>query len=68
MFAEIWRNCQSQNSMEVYNNVTKYLMNNGGKMLVGKSAESLIFSIWELNGLMVYIELFGADCNFRILN
>ncbi len=54
--------------MEVYNNVTYFLLKNGGKMLVGKSAESLIFSIWELKGLMVYIELFGADCNFRILN
>ena len=68
MFAEILSNCQSQNSMEVYNNVTEYLMNNGGKMLVGKSAKSLIFSIWELNGLMIYIELFGDDCTYRILS
>ena len=68
MFAEIWSNCQSQNSMEVYNNVTKYLMNNGGKMLVGKSAEFLEFSIWKFDGLMIYIELFGADCTYRILS
>lgn len=68
MFAEIWSNCQSQNSMEVYNNVTSYLLKNGGKMLVGKSAKFLVFSIWEFNGLMIYVELFGADCNFKILS
>lgn len=68
MFAEIWSNCQSQNSMEVYNNVTKYLLNNGGKMIAGKSAKFFVFSIWKFDGLMIYIELFGDDCGYRILN
>ena len=68
MFKEIWSNCQSQNSMEVYNNVTIELINNGGKMLAGKSARFLVFSIWQFDGLIIYIELFGADCNYRILS
>ena len=68
MFKEIWSNCQSQNSMEVYNNVTKYILNNGGKMLAGKSTKFLVFSIWKFDGLMIYIELFGADCTYRILS
>ena len=48
MFAEIWSNCQSQNSMEVYNNVTKYLLNNGGKMLAGKVQSFLYFQYGNL--------------------
>ena len=68
MFKEIWSNCQSQNSMEVYNNVTIELINNGGKMLAGKSARFLVFSIWKFDDLIIYIELFGADCNYRILS
>ena len=53
MFKEIWSNCQSQNSMEVYNNVTIELINNGGKMLTGKSAKFLVFSIWKFDGLII---------------
>ena len=68
MFAEIWSNCQSQNSMEVYNNVTSFLLKNGGKMLAEKSTKFLVFSIWKFDGLMIYIELFGDDCAYRILN
>ena len=68
MFAEIWSNCQSQNSKEVYNNVTIELINNGGKMITGKSTNFLVFSIWKFDGLMIYIELFRADCTYRILN
>lgn len=46
MFAEIWSNCQSQNSMEVYNNVTSFLLKNGGKMLAGKKYKvSCIFNM-----------------------
>ena len=68
MFAEIWSNCQSQNAWEVYYNVTSFLMENGGKILVGKSTKFLIFSIWKFDDLMIYIELSGADCIYRILN
>lgn len=68
MFAEIWSNCWTQNSKEFYNNITIALINNGGKMLVGKSAEFLEFSFWEFEGLMIYIELFGDDCSYKILN
>lgn len=68
MFAEIWSNCQSQNSKETYNNVTMFLLKNGGKKLAGKTTKFLVFSIWKFDGLMIYIELFGADCNYRILN
>ena len=46
MFAEIWSNCQSQNSMEVYNNVTSFLLKNDGKMLAGKNRKvSCIFNM-----------------------
>lgn len=68
MFKEIWSNCQSLNSEETYNKVTIALIKNGGKMLVGKSAEFLEFSFWEFEGLMIYIELFGDDCSYKILN
>ena len=68
MFKEIWSNCQSLNSEETYNKVTIALIKNGGKMLVGKSAEFLEFSIWKFDGLMIYIELFVADCTYRILS
>ena len=68
MFAEIWSNCQSQNSKETYNNVTMFLLKNGGKKLIGKTTKSLVFSIWKFDGLMIYIELFGADCNYKILS
>ena len=68
MFKEIWSNCQSLHSEETYNKATIALINNGGKMLVGKSAEFIVFSIWKFDGLMIYIELFGADCTYRILS
>ena len=68
MFAEIWSNCQSQNSIEVYNNVISFLLKNGGKMLAGKGTKFLVISIWKFDGLIIYIELFGGDCSYRILN
>ena len=82
MFAEIWSNCCITNLLKnlplqtlkalsgenVQNNVTKYLLNNGGKMLAGKSTKFLVFSIWKFDGLMIYIELFGDDCGYKILN
>lgn len=68
MFAEIWSNCQSQNSIEVYNNVISFLLKNGGKMLAGKGTKFLVVSIWKFGGLMIYIELFGDDCSYKILN
>ena len=68
IFIEFWHNNQVQNQNELYDNVTRFLIKNGGIKVIGKGLSDIIFSIWDFEGLIIYVELCGGDCNYRFLN
>lgn len=67
-FIEFWHNNQVQNQKELYDNATSFLIKNSGIKLIGKGTKDIVFSIWDFEGVLLYIELCGADCEYRFLN
>ena len=68
IFIEFWLNNKAQNQQEVYDNVTRFLIKNGGVKIVGNGLRDIVFSIWDFEGLIIYVELCGGDCKYRFLN
>lgn len=67
-FIEFWHNNQVQNQKELYDNATSFLIKNSSIKLIGKGTKDIVFSIWDFEGALLYIELCGGDCNYRFLN
>lgn len=52
----------------VYCDVTRFLKKYHGVKLIGKGTVDIVFSIWQVEDVLIYIELHGANFSYRFLN
>ena len=62
------RNNKEANQEAVYSDVTRFLIKHHGIKLIGKGTIDIVFSVWQIEDILIYIELHGADFNYTFLN